>query len=451
MDLFLSKIKQLLLSGLVKSLKFLGSFKIVFKVIFKFFSLPIYYFYRGLLFILLPLYNLLRKSKKKALILPEIIKERLVNLLLTSGPLIVVVVIGLVIFATNLKAEGVKPEDYGKDSMLYKIAQSGEAFSLTYDKDALVEEEELIEGPLDKQSTPTSYLKHEAITSEEAELQQSEEGIDTLISVTGDDSALISPEITDPEVVVKQRDKIIDYQVQFGDTLSSIAKKFNLQLTTILWENSLTYYSLIKPGQILRILPVNGLSYAIQSKDSLDKIAKKYKITVDEIVEFNKLASAEDIQIGQKIILPGAAKQEVYTASSSYSIKNILYPTAEVSKSKLQWPTNAFRITQYYSWRHHGIDIGNKKGTPIYAAEDGVVELAEWNRGGYGYMVVINHGGGLKTLYAHCSFFNVKAGDKVQRGQVIANVGSTGRSTGPHLHFEVRVNNNRVNPLGYVR
>jgi murein DD-endopeptidase MepM/ murein hydrolase activator NlpD len=116
------------------------------------------------------------------------------------------------------------------------------------------------------------------------------------------------------------------------------------------------------------------------------------------------------------------------------------------------WPTPGRRITQYYSWSHQGLDIGDKIGTPLYAADDGVVIIAQggWN-GGYGNTILLDHGGGKRTRYGHASKLFVKVGDEVKKGETIAAMGSTGRSTGPHLHFEVLVNGTRYNPLNYIK
>ena len=114
------------------------------------------------------------------------------------------------------------------------------------------------------------------------------------------------------------------------------------------------------------------------------------------------------------------------------------------------WPTAGHNITQYYSWRHTGIDIANKSGTAIYAADAGTVEIVGWNSGGYGNQIIIDHGGGKKTRYAHLSSFGVQAGETVSKGQYIGGMGSTGRSSGSHLHFEVIIDGKRYNPLNYV-
>jgi len=114
------------------------------------------------------------------------------------------------------------------------------------------------------------------------------------------------------------------------------------------------------------------------------------------------------------------------------------------------WPTQGYRITQYYSWRHFAVDIANKRGTPIYATDTGVIQYVGWSIG-YGYNIIIDHGGSKKTRYAHLSKFYVKTGQKVGKGESIGAMGSTGWSTGPHLHFEVIINGRKHNPLNYIR
>ena len=392
--------------------------------------------------ILLPLYKLKRLFNKNSF--QNFIKKHQDYNWYYFLPLIITIVIGGAGIINNLQAQEIKPENFGQKNILYQIAQTEELF---LEEDIY---EEIEEGPLPENISPKSYLADEALTEDNI-IESVKEGINTLVTTTSDEATLISPEITDPEVVVKNRDKIIDYVVQVGDTLSTIAQKFGLYTNTILWENNLSLYSTIKPGQTLKILPLNGLSYKIAKNDTLSKIAKTYQADVNKIIEFNKLASATDIQIGQTIIIPNGKKVVVYTATTkTTSIKDVFTP-APTSDSKLLWPTNSRRITQYYGWRHSGLDIGNKTGQPIYASESGSIEKAGWNNGGYGYYVIINHGGGIQTLYAHLSKIYVTLGQNVGRGHVIGAIGSTGRSTGPHLHYEVRVNNIRVNPLNYIR
>lgn len=267
--------------------------------------------------------------------------------------------------------------------------------------------------------------------------------------------------ITPPAGPAKTNSAVI-YTVKAGDSINRIASAFGIKASTILWENNLTDSSLIRQGQKLTILPEDGINYKIVSGDTLKKIAAKFKVNADDIAKSNDIDNGH-LVIGKLIFVPGARRTTVastnYPSSQSTNyngvsaIKDIIKPAnaKPTVGTKMNWPTVGYRITQYYSWRHTGLDIANKIGTPLYAAEAGTVEKAGWNNGGYGNMVLINHGGGRKTRYAHASKLYVKAGDVVEKGQTIAAMGSTGRSTGPHIHFEVIINGQRVNPLNYIR
>jgi len=258
-----------------------------------------------------------------------------------------------------------------------------------------------------------------------------------------------------------QRTEIVYHTVNRGDTVSSIARAFGISVNTILWANNLGSSSYIRPGDRLTILPESGLLYTVKSGDTLARIANKYDITIDKIIASNNLGST--LKIGEKLILPGARlineNVAVRSSQSSYNsglavIQNLINPgkTPTAPSGKMVWPTEGHRITQYFSWRHNGLDIANKVGTPIYAADDGVVEISAggWN-GGYGNTILLNHGGGKKTRYGHASKLLVKVGQTVEKGQMIALMGSTGRSTGSHLHFEVLIGRTRYNPLNYIK
>ncbi len=256
---------------------------------------------------------------------------------------------------------------------------------------------------------------------------------------------------------VAQRQEIVYYTIQAGDTVSSVAQRFNVSVNTILWANNMTARSILRIGDRLTILPYSGVLYTVKKGDTLAKIAKKYGIEVDKILSCNNLGNT--LIAGQKIVLPGAKKisDSVVTAATTRNYTGISAisgliksPTKQTGGGKMAWPTVGYRITQYYSWRHTGLDIGNKTGTPVYAADDGVVEFAGWATG-YGYSIVINHGGGVKTRYGHASKLFVKVGEEVERGENIMAMGSTGWSTGPHLHFEVIISGKRYNPLNYIK
>ncbi|PKM91142.1 hypothetical protein CVU82_03755 [Candidatus Falkowbacteria bacterium HGW-Falkowbacteria-1] len=285
-----------------------------------------------------------------------------------------------------------------------------------------------------------------------AMVAQNENENDLIVS-----NSLSRPAIASTPKARDARKEIIEYIVQAGDTISSIAVDFALNVNTLLWENNLTSRSLIKPGNSIRILPENGLMHTVAKNENISSIAKKYNVSSDSIISANNLDVDDVLQLSQKIFIPGGAKIIVSTPTSrpSYTGTAIAQsintnPSTNYNGGKLLWPTVGHRITQYYSWKHQGLDIANKTGTPLYAAESGTVERSGWNTG-YGYNVVINHGGGLKTLYGHSSKLLVKAGDTVNKGDIIADMGSTGWSTGPHIHFEVILNGVKQNPLNYIQ
>ena len=260
------------------------------------------------------------------------------------------------------------------------------------------------------------------------------------------------------------RTSAIAYTVQNGDTISGIARRFNISANTILWENNLSATSVIQPGDKLTILPTSGVSHSVVSGQTLGQIASLYGVTSEQIMASNGITNANQIRIGARLVIPGGkliaqgpkttSRQIVESSSKGLNaIKKLIPgPSAIVpAGARMVWPTTGHNITQYFSWRHTGVDVANRIGTAIYAADDGVVTTTGWNNGGYGNQIIINHGGGKTTRYAHLSAFGVNIGQKVSKGQYIAAMGSTGRSTGPHLHFEVILNGRVVNPLNYVR
>lgn len=286
--------------------------------------------------------------------------------------------------------------------------------------------------------------------------EEEEESLSSLSNPSGE--AITKPEITITKISKKARKEIIEYEVQSGDTISTIAFEFDISVNTILWENNLSSYSLIRPGDTLTILQSSGLSHKVVKGNTLGSLAKKYKITEEEIMKANKMTESSKLSIGDILFIPGGKK--VYYATpaknTSYNpisiIKDIVKPagTQAAPSNKMAWPTEGARITQYYSWRHHGLDIANKTGIPVYAADAGSVTYAGW-KNGYGYTLIVDHGGGKQTLYAHLSKFYVAKGQRVGKGESIAAMGSTGWSTGPHLHFEVRIGGKKYNPLNYIR
>jgi murein DD-endopeptidase MepM/ murein hydrolase activator NlpD len=259
----------------------------------------------------------------------------------------------------------------------------------------------------------------------------------------------------------QKRSRTISYLVKAGDTIGAIAEEFEVNVTTILWANNLSVRSYIRPGDTLDILPGNGVMHTVKSGDTISKIAQVYDAKAGDIIETNKLnGTGSAIRIGDVLFVPGGEKPQpkpVYRPPvvATEAFRQISAPPPSASTpagSGYLWPTSVRKITQYYGWRHTGVDIGGPIGTPIYASRVGKVTKSQcgWN-GGYGCYIILNHGGGIETLYAHNSQLYVSVGAQVSQGQIIAGMGSTGRSTGPHLHYEVRVNGKRQNPFQYVR
>lgn len=251
---------------------------------------------------------------------------------------------------------------------------------------------------------------------------------------------------------------IITYTVQPGDTVEAIAVRFGLQPSTLVWSNEAVEETpdRLDIGQVLYILPVDGIWYTVQEQDTLDSIAEKFKAKVEDIIAspLNDLSGSSNLLPGQKIVVPRGVKpfkpRVVQQPSNAYAAGAYSGRPVNVAASgAFQWPTNGY-ISQGYWWGHQAIDIANAIGIPIAAADSGYVSFAGWDNTGYGYMVMINHGNGFVTVYAHLSAYYVDPGQPVSRGQIIAAMGSTGRSTGPHLHFEIRYGGVLQNPLYYL-
>ncbi len=270
-----------------------------------------------------------------------------------------------------------------------------------------------------------------------------------------DDSTLWNPNLPSTSLNMNARSKSVDYIVAEGDAISTIAEKFGLKVNTILWANNLSSGSTIRPGDKLTILPTDGVLHKVKTNDTLDKIAKYYNTTSDKITEFNALADANDLIVGEFLIVPDGKVPPPPPPTpkpvSRLASKNVFkIPSSSSSSSKgMIWPTSGHVITQYFGWRHTGLDIDGDLTSPIYAAESGTVILAGWGTG-YGLHARISHGNGVETVYGHLSKLFVEKGETVEKGQTIGMMGSTGWSTGSHLHFEVRLGSKRVNPLDYL-
>jgi murein DD-endopeptidase MepM/ murein hydrolase activator NlpD len=254
--------------------------------------------------------------------------------------------------------------------------------------------------------------------------------------------------------------EIISYEVREGDTLGSISEKFNLQLNTILWVNDMTESSKIKPGQTIKIPPVDGVVHTVKRGETIYSIAKKYGLEGEAGAQgivnypFNTFTDDENfgIAVGQTVMVPdGAIIAPTYVPNIASFLPTTPNAGAVSAAGSFVWPASG-RISQGYKFYHKAIDIASKGGGPILAADAGRVTLTGWpDGGGYGNRVVIDHGNGFVTLYAHLSMVRVVAGQTVNRGDVIGDMGTTGRSTGVHLHFEVHQNGVVLNPLSFLQ
>jgi len=243
------------------------------------------------------------------------------------------------------------------------------------------------------------------------------------------------------DILVPDADEITLYVVKPGDTLSGIAKMFGVSTNTIVWANNLDRSKSLKEGQEVLILPVSGVKHIVKKGDTISSIAKKYKGDVDEIKLYNDI-TGNTVAVGTEIIIPnGEFSAPTVAKSSSSSSSSSSKSTSKVNSSGYIKPANGI-VTQWGHGTYRALDIGNKTGTPIYATKEGRVIAAKSSgyNGGYGLMVIIDHGNGIQSLYAHMSKVRVSVGDYVSQGQQIGDMGSTGRSTGPHLHFETRGN-----------
>jgi len=344
----------------------------------------------------------------------------------------------------------------GRDTLLYKLIGPGDQdFSLetvaAETTNPLITES-WREGALALQ--PNISIDTEPIISQE------------IASVSAGGLALSKPIIMPGAVLPTTsgntgRSEIIYHTVQSGEVLGQIAEKYGLNLSTILWANNLTVRSYIRPGDKLKILPVSGVVHKVKKGENLSKIAKLYGADINKVIEFNKLKSdGSDLVIGEELLIPDGkmpAPTPVYKPTTrQYSVlSNVAAPPPSVSApagSGYLWPAGVKYISQYFGWRHTGLDIAGKIGTALYATKYGTVTRSQcgWN-GGYGCYIIIDHGGGISSLYGHASQLYASVGDVVEQGETIALMGSTGRSTGSHLHFEIRINGVRQNPLKYIR
>lgn len=267
--------------------------------------------------------------------------------------------------------------------------------------------------------------------------------------------------LADPHTNIskKPRSEIIEYKVESGDTLSSIAQKFGVSSESIKWANDLENIHSLKVGQSLKILPVSGVSHTVKSGDTLESVAKKYSAEQQAILDFpfNDIPDDFKLKVGQLLIVPDGVPPETKIKPAprpqpQYLAQGPNSPSFNAPfGASFIWPTSG-SITQYFAWYHPGIDIANRGAPGIAASDGGTVVVAGWpDSSGYGNRVVIDHGNGYRSLYGHLSNIYVSLGETVSKGQLIGQMGSTGRSSGTHLHLEIHYKGVALNPLAILK
>jgi len=277
---------------------------------------------------------------------------------------------------------------------------------------------------------------------------------------------LVQPHTIFPE---RPRSSVVTYTVQPGDTVFGIAEKFGLTPHTIYWANSDVLQDnphMLWPGAELNILPVDGVYHTVSAGETVASIAEEYGVDPERLFnEWDDMKEGQPLQEGMKLVIPGGTREflvwQLPTYSSLHGSASSGAGVCELPSVGLRgngwfiWPTAGHRISgwTFHDPRnppHSGVDLALSIGDPVYAADNGVVAYAGWNDWGYGYLVVLDHGNGFQTYYAHLSAIWVVCGQSVSQGVAIGGGGSTGWSTGPHLHFEIRYEGVPQDPMYYL-
>ncbi len=299
---------------------------------------------------------------------------------------------------------------------------------------ALARQEEEIKTETNSQNIdlpePTMSL---ATSSPKAELDQTITGGSAIASEAGPLGT--SADLKDNQA---PSDLISVYTVHPGDTVAIVASMFNVSPNTILWANDLKKGSALKPGDTLVILPITGVQHLVKKGDTLKSIAKKYGGDVEEIANYNDLDLSKDLVVGSTVIVPNGEESTIVSGPKTGQKVPAKYKGPSYAGYFMRPIVGGVRTQGIHG--HNAVDLAAHIGTPIYAAASGRVIIAKtggWN-GGYGNYVVIAHPNGTQTLYGHMNKVMTSVGARVDKGDQIGQLGSTGHSTGPHVHFEIR-------------
>lgn len=241
-------------------------------------------------------------------------------------------------------------------------------------------------------------------------------------------------------------DGYINYLVRKGDSLSKIAEKYNISIKELILFNDIKNPDLIYVNQKIKIPENTVQKHKIKSGDSLYEIAEKYNVSISELIKTNNIKNPDRIYAGKSLVIPTMRNANDYQLVSRKQTMNYIWPVQGKISSDYGWRDHPIYKTRSF---HTGIDIAVPYGTPVYASESGIVEFCGWSEG-YGNLVIIRHRDKALTYYGHNLKILVKKGDAIKQGKIISLSGNSGVSTGPHLHFEIRVDNKYTNPMRYL-
>ncbi|MFA6475575.1 MAG: M23 family metallopeptidase [Patescibacteria group bacterium] len=369
---------------------------------------------------------------------------------------VMVVLLSFFVASTNiLQAQEIKSADvFAQDSALYQIVNPGDGM-----------ERDITESGLIPPDSTGSYISNSGlmvatIPNLDPEAA-SPRNVGDQLSLLDNGSALVGTNTAETSVGV--RAGIIEYKVKDGDTIGEISDRFGISVSTLLWANSLTSSSYIRPGNTLKIPPASGVIYTVKDGDTLDKIIATYKGNLDETIKVNDIGTDHLVAVGTQLIVvdgtpppPPPPPASSYIASRYSDNSGPSYQSSDlpnyVTAGQFNWPVGCHgAMTTYWGHPNRARDFPCPIGTPIYASTEGTVRInstGQWG-GGYGNSLDIYGPNGIKTRYAHMSAFAVSGGQYVSRGQVIGYVGMTGRTTGPHLHFEININGVNYDPISF--
>ena len=234
------------------------------------------------------------------------------------------------------------------------------------------------------------------------------------------------------------------YTVQPGDTISGIAKKYGLTEGTLIGYNSVTDVYRLIPGTELNVPDIDGMPYQVKNGDSISSIAEHFNVSFNDILDANDLDN-DVLLSGQNLFIPGARISDYDYKKATKTL--FIYPASGRLSSGYGYRSDPFTGARRF---HYGIDLANSTGTAVRATMEGTIIDVQDRTTGYGKCVIIRHANGFQTLYGHMDSINVRKNQWVEQGQLLGRMGSTGRSTGPHLHFSIYKNNNPINPLNYL-